>query len=77
MKLYTWEDLCDYELMLLRKWQLAYETRLYEPYRHNTIDDYSKLQIKMRNEEINAINNMIKELGIEITEERWEELKNG
>lgn len=76
MKLYTWEDLCDYEQMLLRKWQLANEIRLYEPHSHNFTDDYSKIQIKMRSEEINAINNMIRELGIEVTKERWEELKN-
>ena len=76
-KLYTWEDLCDYEWILLRKWQLGNELKLYDPpYGQNFVDDYSKLQKKMRIKEIEALNELVKKLGKKVSDEMWEEYNN-
>ena len=72
MKLYTWQDMCDYEQLLLKKWQLGNELRMLQG-----DTEYAKLERKMVGAQISSLNKLVDDFGFEISDELWEEIKNG
>lgn len=67
IKLYSWADLCDYEQLLLEKWRIVQEMRQESLMNDNSVTH--KLKIKY----LKAIDEVIKELGTEVTEKEISE----
>lgn len=65
--LYTWQDLCDYELLLLEKWRIVNEQRQEQYLGHSSIMQ------TLRGEYLDAIERTIKNLGHDVPENKVKE----
>lgn len=67
VKLYTWQDLCDYEILLHEKWRIANEQR------QERCSGYPSIMQTLRGEYLEAIKRTVENLGHDVPESKVKE----
>lgn len=72
MKLYTWQDMCDYEYLLVKKWQIANESRAINE--GILAGGEERIARKFNAAVLNAIKQLTADLGTDVDENKAKEL---
>jgi len=67
MKLYTWEDLCDFEFLLGEKYRISHMIRAIDA---NPIDEADGIRKRLYCKYLRTIDEAVKELGREVPEDK-------